>query len=214
MIDGFSALRDDLVDLVDVDDPLLGPIDVVVGGLEQLEQDVLDVLAHVPGLGEAGGVGDGERDVELAGEGLGEEGLAAPGGTDEEDVGLLQFDVALDLAATDPLVVVVDRDRQLLLGVVLPDHVVVEVGLDLDRLGQLGETDLLGGRELLFDDLVTEIDALVTDVNAGPCDQLLDLLLGLAAEAALQQLTAVTESCHLCWDLLLTGRLPQRAPDG
>ena len=60
---GFAG---DLVDLVEVDDPGLGPLDVEVGGLDQLEQDVLDVLTDVAGLGECGGVGDGERDVEHA----------------------------------------------------------------------------------------------------------------------------------------------------
>ena len=73
------ALAGDLVDLVDVDDPGLGLLDVVVGGLDQLEQDVLDVLADVAGLGERGGVGDGERHVEHAGQGLGQQGLAAAG---------------------------------------------------------------------------------------------------------------------------------------
>ena len=71
------ALAGDLVDLVDVDDPRLGPLDVEVGGLDQLEQDVLDVLADVAGLGEGGGVGDGERHVEQPGERLGEVRLAA-----------------------------------------------------------------------------------------------------------------------------------------
>src|SRR5690606_13460284 len=86
-----------LVDLVDVDDPLLGPVDVVIGGLEQLQQDVLDVLTHVARLGETGGVGDGEGHVELAGQGLGEEGLAAAGRADEEDVRLLKLDVPVQL---------------------------------------------------------------------------------------------------------------------
>src|SRR5581483_2371704 len=39
-------------------------------------------------------------------------------------------------------------------------------------------------RELLVDDLVAEIDALVADVDAGTGDELLDLPLRLAAEAA------------------------------
>ena len=64
------ALAGDLVDLVDVDDPGLGLLDVVVGGLDELEQDVLDVLADVPGLGQRGGVGDRERHVEQPGQGL------------------------------------------------------------------------------------------------------------------------------------------------
>src|SRR5690606_28693063 len=36
------ALAGDLVDLVDVDDALLGLLDVEVGGLDELEQDVLE----------------------------------------------------------------------------------------------------------------------------------------------------------------------------
>ena len=74
------ALAGDLVDLVDVDDAGLGLLDVVVGGLDELEQDVLDVLADVAGLGERGRVGDRERHVEHLGERLGEVGLACPWG--------------------------------------------------------------------------------------------------------------------------------------
>ena len=58
------GLAGDLVDLVDVDDPGLGLLDVEVGGLDQLQEDVLDVLADVAGLGQRRGVGDRERDVE------------------------------------------------------------------------------------------------------------------------------------------------------
>ena len=63
---GVLALAGDLVDLVDVDDAALGALDVVVGGLQQVDDDVLDVLADVAGLGERRGVGDGERHVEDA----------------------------------------------------------------------------------------------------------------------------------------------------
>ena len=58
------GLARDLVDLVDVDDPGLGLLHVEVGGLDQLQQDVLDVLADVAGLGQRRGVGDGERHVQ------------------------------------------------------------------------------------------------------------------------------------------------------
>jgi hypothetical protein len=49
---GVVGLAGDLVDLVDIDDPALGPGDVEVGGLDQPQQDVLDVLADVAGLGQ------------------------------------------------------------------------------------------------------------------------------------------------------------------
>ena len=92
------ALASDLVDLVDVDDAGLGLLDVVVGGLDQLEQDVLDVLADVAGLGQRGGVGDGERDVEHLGERLRQQRLAAAGRAEQQDVALLQLDRVLVVA--------------------------------------------------------------------------------------------------------------------
>ena len=46
----------------------------------------------------------------------------------------------------------------------------------------------LGGfAELLFDDLVAEIDALVADVDTWSRDELFDLLLRLPTEGALQE---------------------------
>ena len=84
------GLAGDLVDLVDVDDAGLGALDVVVGGLDQLEEDVLDVFADVSGLGQRGGIGDGERHVEPLRERLREVGLAAAGRADEQDVALLR----------------------------------------------------------------------------------------------------------------------------
>jgi hypothetical protein len=80
--------------------------------------------------------------------------------------------------------VVVDGDRQRPFGGVLADHVIVEDLEDLARLGEVLELEDGGSGELLVDDLVTEIDALVADVDARACDQLLDLSLRLAAEAA------------------------------
>src|SRR5208282_4891570 len=72
------ALARDLVDLIDVHDTALGGPYVSAGVLDELEQDVLDVLADVAGLRKRSGVGHGEGDFELPRERLGEEGLAGP----------------------------------------------------------------------------------------------------------------------------------------
>src|SRR3954469_6226376 len=53
-----------------------------------------------------------------------------------------------------------------------------------------------GAGELLVDDLVAEIDALVADVDAGAGDELLDLPLRLAAEAAKQLFVRVGGTSH------------------
>ena len=60
------VLLGDLIDFIDIDDALLGFLDVAIGGLQQLEDDVFDVFADVAGLGQGRGVDDGERDIQHA----------------------------------------------------------------------------------------------------------------------------------------------------
>src|SRR5262249_50834490 len=116
---------------------------------------------------------------------------------EQHDVGLLQLDrVFVGAGGLHALVVVVDRDGQRLLRVVLADHVPVEELVDLARLGQLVELDVGAFGELFLDDLVAQVDALVADVHAGAGDELLDLLLALPAEGALEQVATVTDACH------------------
>ena len=67
--------------------------------------------------------------------------------------------------------------------------------------GRLSRSSVGGRRELLVDDLVAEIDALVADVDAGTGDQLLHLPLALAAKAAEQLLVSLARSGH--WSPLL-----------
>jgi hypothetical protein len=69
--------------------------------------------------------------------------------------------------------VVVDRHCERPLGLFLRDDVVVQDGVDVPRTREVVEVELSRGRQLLVDDLVTEIDALVANVDAGAGDQLL-----------------------------------------
>src|ERR1700730_7163815 len=91
---------------------------------------------------------------------------------------------------------VVDGDRQALLGLVLADDVGVEEIVALPRLGQA--VPLQFGRlgQLFLDDLVTQVDALVADIDARAGNELFDLLLAFSTERALQQVTAIADACH------------------
>src|SRR5439155_1658299 len=131
------ALPRDLVDLIDVDDPALRAVQVEVSGLDESEQDVLDVLADVTSLGEACRIRDRERDIEDPRERLGEKGLAATRRADEQNVGFAELDVVDAVPRADSLVVVVDRDREHALGFVLADDVLVEDLVDAPRARDL-----------------------------------------------------------------------------
>ena len=67
----------------------------------------------------------------------------------------------------------------------LADDVGVEELVNFRRGREIAEVNVTGLGKFFFDDLITEIDALVTDVNTWTGDELLDLLLRLATEGAL-----------------------------
>src|SRR5690625_2516741 len=96
----------------------------------------------------------------------------------------------------DPLVVVVHRHRQRSLGAFLADHVFLEAAKDGARLRQVDTAPCAAVGTRLIDDFVVQLGALVADVDARSGDQLLDLLLTLAAERAFEQVSAFTRACH------------------
>src|SRR5690606_25961177 len=132
-------------------------------------------------------VADGEGDVEGSGQGAGEQGLAAAGGADEQDVGLVQLDGGLLLGGGEPLVVVVDGDREGALGLVLPEHVLIEELLELSRRRDRAEhrPARVDPAAFLLEDVLAELRAVRTDVDVvRPLNHRADLARALAAERA------------------------------
>jgi hypothetical protein len=156
--------------------------------LQELQDDVLDVLADVSRLGQRRRVDDREGDGEHPGQRLRHERLAGARGADEQDVGLGELDVVaaarllLDIA---PRVVVVDSDGQLLLGLLLADDVLVQELLDLDRHRQ-GGAGAAVEPVVVGDDVVADLDALVADEHGRARNELADVVLVLVAERAVQ----------------------------
>jgi hypothetical protein len=66
---------------------------------------------------------------------------------------------------------VVDGDRQLLLGALLADDVLVEELLDLGRGGQRGADPAVLEPVVVGDDVVADLDALVADEDRRPCER-------------------------------------------
>src|SRR4029077_8789574 len=84
---GIVALAGDLVDLVYINDAALAALDIVVGVLQQRQDDVLDVFADVAGLGQRGRIRDRERHLQEARERLRQQRLADAGRADPQDGG-------------------------------------------------------------------------------------------------------------------------------
>ena len=200
VIDGLSDLRRNLVDFVDVDDAALRPLDVVVGGLQQLQDDVLDVLADIAGFGQRRGVGHGERHVEDAGQRLGQQRLAAAGRADQQDVRLRQLDVVV-LGGVVAAACSGCAPRPRARAWRGPGRSHSRPAPCRSRAG-VGTPSADFTSEVLFSSRMMSMHSSThsSQMNTvGPGDQLADLMLALAAERAIQRVLAAIRRWSCPW---------------
>src|ERR1700676_2517246 len=202
------VLLGNLIDFVDIDDALLRLLNISIGGLQQLQNDVFDVFADVAGFGKRRRVHYGERHIQHARERLRQKCLARARGTNQKDVRLAQLDIARLLVQENAFVMIVDRHREFLLRAVLPNDVPIEKLLDLRRTRKPAR-----GRGSLFALLILKnglanADTFVADISARivrrRADQLFDLFLSLVAEGTAQRLVWI-EFFHWCEGLVSAG---------
>ena len=146
------GLTGHLVDLVDVDDADLGSLDIEISCRDELEQDVLDVLADIAGFGKRGGIRDGERNLQRTGEGLGQQRFAGARGPQQHDVRFRKLDIAFLglLAKADALVMVIHRNGQSPLRGLLPHHMLGQLCIQLVGRRELREHELGARRCILL----------------------------------------------------------------
>src|SRR5207249_5979810 len=118
----------DLVDLVDVNDSDLGSFHVVIGILQESQNDLLDIFTDIAGFGQRGRICDTEWHVENPGQRFSQQSFTGAGGSDEQNVALLDFNfrkwirlecrgyVGRRRSLQDALVMVVQRHRKRLFG--------------------------------------------------------------------------------------------------
>jgi len=179
------GLARDFVYFVDVDDTAFGTGNIKIGGLDQAQQDVFDILSNIARFRKSSGIRDTKWHVKNFGERLRQQCLTASGRTDQKDVALAQFHIVDLHAHANTLVMVVYCHCQRLFGAFLPDHILAELLENLlgSRYFARLQARLRNGRLFFLDDLSTQINALITDVDtAGTGDESLHLILTLTAE--------------------------------
>ena len=123
-------LAGNLIDLVDEYDPAFGSGGIVFRGLNETQKDVLHILTHIAGFRQGRGVGNAEGNPEDTRERARQQRLAAPRRPDEKHIALAQLHVFVLFTTGHALIVVVDRNRQHLLRVLLADHILVQELVD------------------------------------------------------------------------------------
>ncbi len=57
---GVLRFAGNLVNFVNIDDSPLCPLHIIVGSLDQFEEDILHIFSHISGFSKGGGIGDGK----------------------------------------------------------------------------------------------------------------------------------------------------------
>src|SRR5215469_11689432 len=125
--------------------------------------------------------------------------LPEPGRAHQQDVRLRELDVVVLGLVVETFVVIMDSDREHLLGVLLANDVVVKNFAYL--LGSRNAVARLHqrGLVLLADDVHAQLDALVADKYGRTGDELAHLVLALAAKRAVERILgfAAADLAHL-----------------
>ena len=132
---GVIRLTSYLVDLINEHDTALGSLHVIVGHLEQTRQDTLHIFAHIASLSKHRSVNDGERHIQHLGDGTCQQCLSGTRRTHHDDVRLLNLHPTLVSRLLQAFVVVIYGNGEIALGLVLSDHILIQVFLDVLGLG-------------------------------------------------------------------------------
>ncbi|MNN01908.1 hypothetical protein D3C81_1145420 [compost metagenome] len=174
------------IDFVDVNDAAFRFFHIIISSLNQLQEDILDVFADIAGFGQGSRICDRERYIQDFRHRLGKEGFPRTRRTEQQNVTLLQLDI-LDLALrVHPLVVVVNRNGQRFLRLLLADDVLVQNIADFLGLRNFLEIQFFLVAKLFFHDFRAQLNAFVAYINAGSGNKLAYLFLRFAAERAFQ----------------------------
>ncbi len=182
------TLAGDLVDLVDVDNPFLRTLHIIICRLKQPKKDVFNILADIARFGQSGCIRDGKRNIEHPREGLRQQGFAHACRAEQKDIRLVQLNIP-HVPEIDALIVVIDRDRERTLRLVLPDHIFVQFFFNLTRLIYsnlllLRPLVTAGAlrRGIVIQNTLAQLHAFVADADARAGDQTLYLRLHLTAK--------------------------------
>ena len=105
---------------------------------------------------------------------MGQQRFAAAGGSDQQNIALLNFDLTRIKIGIKTFVVVVNRNGQYFLGSFLFNDVAIQLALDLLRNHNLFR--ILGiFFALLFNDLTAKLDAFIANINCRTGNQFSDL---------------------------------------
>ena len=200
-----SGLTSNLVDFVDKDNAAFSFGHIVIGSLQQANDNAVDIFAHVTSFSQDRRISNRERHVQKAGHRLRQERLARTGRADQEQVRLFDIDIVLGLVrllVAESLVMVVNGHRERHLCTVLSNDKIVQVSLDFGRERERLRRDFLRflflfrTSQVFFKNAAAHAYAITANIRTGTGDHLFDLFCRLSAKTATYSRVVLATTIH------------------
>ena len=182
-------LPGNLVNFININNASLGFFNIVIRILDQAQQNVFHVFSHIPGFGQCGSIRNGKGYLQDPGQRLGQQGLPAAGRSQHQDIGFLQFHILIfrpRASVIDPFVMIIYRNSQRLLRLILANYILVQNRLDLLRCRQVLQRfrrrNIIILFVFFFQDFGTQFDTLVANVPVTTGQHPLHLIVSFSAE--------------------------------
>ena len=182
------AFTGNLVNLINEYDAALRFRHIIVSHLQQTCQDTLDILSHIARLGQHGRIDNSERHMKQFCDGTSQQSLSRSRASHHDYVRFLDLHIRLILRLQQTFVVVVHCHRQVTLGLILSDDILVQKILDVLRLREIVQIQFLRGLFLLAESFLHNLMGLfraaVTDTSVDAGDKEAHLVFRTPAETA------------------------------
>ena len=170
----------------------MSAFDIVLGRLKQLENDVLNILTHIPCFCQSRGIRHREGHIQYPGKCLRQKCFTTTRWPYQKNIGLGQFDIAALLSVIEAFVMVVYSHRQYTLGHRLPDDIIIKHRTNVLRSGHaIGRFEARGFGFLTYD-VHAKFDAFIANEHSRTSDQFAHLMLTFATETAVERVFAVS----------------------
>ena len=198
------ALARDLIDLVDIDYSALGKLHIKIRRLQKAKQDIFNVISHISGLCQRRCIRYCKRNVKNARKSLREKRFSGAGGSDEQDIALLQLHVVILRREANAFIVIIYRNGKRDLGALLSNDVLIEHLPDSRRRRYTRQLSLLFvnsifvhiGREVRAQYGCTQSNTFIADIGIAAGYYAVNLVLSLAAEAAADSFVCIIVFLH------------------
>ena len=192
------SLTGNLINLINKDNASFGFSHIIISNLQQTCQQAFNVFAYITGFRQYRSINNRKRHFQQFGNRTSQQRLSSTSATYHDDIGFFNLHIILSWLLQQTFVVVIHGNRQITLGIVLANHILVKELFNLNRLRkflQIQRTGIRRPLHRLLHNFVCLLRTTVTDIATHPCNEKANLTFRSSTEATTSFIFRIFSQC-------------------